>query len=139
MSLSQLIYISRPFGYDTTTLETILFGARHINAMSGLTGALICREDIYLQLLEGPTAAVEATYARIKRDGRHVDVTLLVSCAITARLFPNWDMQHDPARSWLWSAEQVWDGAPKKASESEIRAIFQRIAAEPHEAATAAI
>ncbi len=139
MTLSHLIYVSRPFGYDTTTLEAILFGARHINTLTGLTGALICRDDIYLQWLEGPTSAVDATYSRIQRDGRHVDVTLLVSGTGSTRKFPNWDMRHDPARSWLWTPEQVWNGAPHKASESEIRAIFTRVADEPYDGSAAVI
>ena len=135
MALLQLIYTSRPFGFDTPTLNAILLSARHHNKLNGLTGALICREDIFLQLLEGPAAAIEATYARIVRDGRHVDVHLLWSGACEARLFPRWDMQHDPARSWLWTPEEVWAGAAQKAPLRDIRAIFARIAAEPYDEA----
>ena len=51
---TQLIYASRPFGYDDLTLTSILMQARENNARNGITGALICREDVFLQILEGP-------------------------------------------------------------------------------------
>ena len=37
-------------------------------------GALICRDDLFLQMLEGPEAVVEAIYGRIVRDDRHLEV-----------------------------------------------------------------
>ena len=49
----QLIYASRPFGYDELTLVGILASARRNNERDGITGALICREDLFVQLLEG--------------------------------------------------------------------------------------
>ena len=60
--LIQLIYSSKPFGFDEATLSEILLTARRNNERDGITGALICRRDLYLQLLEGPQAAVEARY-----------------------------------------------------------------------------
>ena len=42
----QLIYASRPFGYDDLTLTSILMQARKNNARNGITGALICREAL---------------------------------------------------------------------------------------------
>jgi Sensors of blue-light using FAD len=44
----QLVYASRPFGYDDLTLTGILGQARQNNARNGITGALICREDIFM-------------------------------------------------------------------------------------------
>lgn len=65
MSLTRVIYTSRPFGFDGATLSGNLIAARHFNSRDGITGALICRDDVFLQLLEGPTALVQATYKRI--------------------------------------------------------------------------
>ena len=70
----QLIYASRPFGYDELMLAGILSSARRNNSRDGITGALICREDLFVQLLEGPRDVVTAAYARILQDDRHVDV-----------------------------------------------------------------
>ena len=48
-------------------LAGIPMDARRCNVRDGVTGALICRDDLFLQMLEGPEAAVEATHARIRR------------------------------------------------------------------------
>lgn len=131
MSLMQLIYASRPFGFDTAILNSILSDARRLNPENDITGALICRADVYLQLLEGPAAAVEATFARIARDDRHVEVQQLVSRPVEQRLFPDWAMRHDPARSWMWTQQEVDDGALGRATEEDVVAVFERVANEP--------
>jgi Sensors of blue-light using FAD len=133
MRQTQLIYTSRPFGFDDATLNGILLTARHFNKRDGITGALICRDDLFIQMLEGPRNLVTATYARILRDDRHVEVVGLWSGDTETRMFPNWDMRHDPFRSWMWSREQVAAGAVHTASADEIRAVFARVAAEPRE------
>jgi hypothetical protein len=130
MTLHRLIYVSRPFGFDSATLGGILVAARRNNARDGLTGALICRADLYLQLLEGPAAAVTDTYARIVGDDRHCDVERLVSVPAAGRLFPAWDMLDDPARSWLWSPADVAHGAVTAAAPDAIVAVFARLASE---------
>ncbi|MEO1331606.1 MAG: BLUF domain-containing protein, partial [Pseudomonadota bacterium] len=50
--LTQLVYSSQPFGYDDIMLNGILNDARRCNLRDDITGALVCRHDIYLQLLE---------------------------------------------------------------------------------------
>jgi hypothetical protein len=129
----QLIYASRPFGYDELMLAGILATARRNNARDGITGALICREDLFVQLLEGGRDVVTSTFARILRDDRHVDVVNLWSGDNDKRLFPAWSMRHDPARSWMWTMEQVAQGAVGNASTQEICGIFARLAKEPPE------
>lgn len=126
----QLTYASRPFGFDTAMLAGILLDARRCNTRDGITGLLICRADLYLQLLEGPEAAVDAAYRRIAADDRHMDLSLLTRRSVTHRLFPRWAMRDDPARSWLWTKAEVDDGALTRASKDEILAVFERIAGE---------
>jgi hypothetical protein len=70
MDLIRVIYSSRPFGFDQAVLNGILVHARRSNALNGITGALICRADLYLQLLEGPPDAVGSCYGRIVKDDR---------------------------------------------------------------------
>jgi hypothetical protein len=138
MSLIQLVYASKPFGFDSATLNGILSDARRLNPENDVTGALICRADMYLQLLEGPKEAVEDTYDRITRDNRHVEVQRLVSKPIKTRLFANWAMRDDPARSWMWTQREVDDGAISRASEQEVIGVFERLAKEPSEGGAAA-
>lgn len=128
MPMQQIIYASRPFGYDASTLASILAASRIRNAQNNITGALICRPDIYIQLLEGPTGKVETLFERIQNDDRHVDVQLLVRSKIEDRLFPDWAMKHDPAATWLWTAEEVRNGAVHNATAREVRSIFVRSA-----------
>lgn len=133
MQLIQLIYASRPFGFDEAVLNGILMDARRCNSRDDITGALICRADLYLQLLEGPQAAVEATYGRIVKDDRHLEPRLLSSRAVTQRLFPDWAMRDDPARSWMWTRADIAAGAIERATDKEAVAIFERVAREPPE------
>ncbi len=127
MTVSQLIYYSQPFGFDDSMLNGILLQARRNNARDGLTGALIVRGDLYLQLLEGPETPLLAAYARIKADNRHLAVKQLSLASVDTRMFPDWTMRDDPAQSWLWDERAVSDGALDRASVADLRAIFARI------------
>lgn len=131
MDLMQLVYASRPFGFDAPGLHVILRVARRNNTRDDVTGALICRGDLYLQLLEGPRDKVLSAFARIAADDRHVDVRELVRVAATERLFRDWAMLDDPARSWIWSKEEVESGALDRAAPDEVLAAFARIAEDP--------
>lgn len=126
----QLIYASQPFGFNGPTLASILLDARRCNTRDGITGALICRDDLFLQLLEGPAEKVQATYARIRKDDRHLDVRQLSHRNIndTDRMFGNWAMRDDPAQSWVWSRSDIDAGILDSASEEDAVALFGRLA-----------
>lgn len=130
MSLTQIIYSSKPFGFDTSVLDDILTVSRRLNSRDDITGTLICRADMYLQLIEGPDEAIRATYNRISGDDRHMEIDLLVSREVAERMFPKWAMRDDPARSWMWTQAEVSAGAIKAATTSEIIQIFERLTAE---------
>jgi hypothetical protein len=131
MSVVQLIYASRPFGFDQAMLNGILSQSRRCNARDGITGALICRADIYMQLLEGSAEALDATYARILRDDRHLEVRRLSYHTSRDRLFPSWAMRDDPARSWMWPQAEVAHGVIDRTTPLQALKIFERLAAEP--------
>lgn len=133
MTLFRLVYTSRPFGFDDELLAGILVDARRANARDGITGALIARHDLFVQYLEGSEAAVDATYARIAADDRHVDLRLILREPVAERLFPDWAMRDDPAHSWMWSREAVREGAAERATPAEAVAIFERLATGPSE------
>jgi len=126
--LVRFIYSSQPFAFDEATLGNLLVKARKNNARDGITGALICRRDIYLQLLEGPETAVAATMSRIRADDRHLNVTIYRSGAADRRLFGDWAMLHDPALSWMWPEPEIEDGAPIHADAAEIARVFDKLA-----------
>ena len=129
--LLQLVYVSRPFGFEANILSSILIEARRCNARDGITGALICRDDLYLQLLEGPESEVERTYGRICADDRHIEVRRLMRRMIAddARMFGAWAMRDDPATSLIWSRADVDAGVPERATEEEVLEMFRRLPA----------
>ena len=126
----RLIYKSIPFGYDQNTLNGILSDAINYNKKNNITGALVCREDIYLQLLEGPEQAVNYTYQKILDDDRHLEVELLIKEHCNTRIFPKWNMKDDPAKTWFWNKEEVRSGIFKTLSKSKIIAVFEKVAKE---------
>lgn len=137
MRVTQLIYASRPFGFDAGMLDDILLTARQRNGRDGVTGALLCRRDLFMQLLEGPREKVTATFGRILRDDRHVEVSLLWCGDAAARLFPDWTMRDDPVRSWMWDRQAVGAGAVAGATAEEARQVFLRLSEEPHQGVVA--
>lgn len=127
MTLFRAIYTSQPFGYDEAILSSILMQARKANARDDITGALICRADIYMQWLEGPEDKVRAAMARIARDDRHLDVRVHVAEPVSARVFGAWAMLHDPAQTWIWTQDEMADGALDRATPEEITDFFLRL------------
>jgi hypothetical protein len=130
LTLFRAVYSSRPFGFDSAILNGILMDARRANERDGITGALICRSDIYLQWLEGPEDKVRDALARIRRDDRHLDVTLHVSEPAAERVFGDWAMLHDPAATWIWSQEEVAKDAAERATPDEVKGFFMRLRAQ---------
>jgi hypothetical protein len=130
MTIHQLIYMSEPFGFDDGILNGILSISRRNNARDNITGALVCRRDIYLQLLEGPEDMVESAFGRIVGDDRHLALKRLYSGSVAEHLFPEWAMRDDPAQSWLWTEAEVGAGALTAARPDELHAVFERVARE---------
>jgi hypothetical protein len=93
--LVRLLYASRSAApIDDALVASILERSRARNAEAGITG-ILCHSspgDVFLQLLEGGRAAVNALYADIVRDPRHREVTLLAYSEIAVRRFAAWRM-----------------------------------------------
>lgn len=126
-NLIQIVYVSQPFGFDEPSLAGILVDARRCNQRDDVTGALVCRHDIYLQLLEGPEAPVHAAYARIRHDNRHAGVKELLNRSIQNRMFANWAMLHDPAKTWIWTEKEIANAALERVEPAEIVKIFSEL------------
>ena len=122
--IKQVIYVSKPVGFDDTVLDDILVQSKKNNKKNQITGALICRADLYLQYLEGPPNKIDSVYSKIKIDGRHRDVILLEEAKSKRRLFANWEMRGDPVKDWMWTQEEVADGVLEKLSKNDAMKIF---------------
>ena len=130
MKLMQLVYCSQPFGYSLEILSAILVASRANNRKNDITGALICRSDIFLQLLEGPEKNVKNTYEAIQNDDRHINVYHLIDQPVKKRLFPAWAMKDDPVKTWMWSREDVSKGIVKGLSKAEVEEVFVKLSKE---------
>lgn len=100
--LIQLIYYSTAQReMSEADLLALLATSRERNARLGITGMLLYGGGVFLQVLEGPAAAVEQLYTRLARDPRHHGLIELERERIAARSFPDWSMgfQHLPAAS----------------------------------------
>ena len=128
MNIYRLVYKSKPFGYDQAILNGILSDAINYNSKNNITGALICRDDIYLQLLEGPEYEVNLTFEKISTDDRHLEIELLLKEYCNKRIFPKWNMKDDPARTWFWSKEEINSGIFNKIPRIKIIEVFEKIA-----------
>ncbi|MGY2048182.1 BLUF domain-containing protein [Methylobacterium sp. JK268] len=73
-------------------LDGIVAASQARNAAAGLTGALLHVRGTFLQVLEGPLPALEATFERICCDLRHRRVVLLELTPAETRLFGAWSM-----------------------------------------------
>ncbi len=106
--MKRVLYISSAVGEMTEAdIADILAASRRNNRDAEVTGMLLHLDGGFLQILEGPEAEVEETYARIAADPRHCHVTPLWSETASVRAFPDWTMgfervpENDPR----------WDGA----------------------------
>jgi hypothetical protein len=92
-ALVRLIYRSRVApGFQSEQLNDIMRAARQYNGPAGITGLLVFNARHFMQVLEGPLAAVCARYHRIATDPRHCDMLLLHFAEIDARRFEDWSM-----------------------------------------------
>lgn len=91
--MRRLIYISStrtPF--TPSELDEILRISRRNNAAVGVTGLLVAGGRRFLQVLEGPDAAIDIVFARIKQDKRHHAVVILSRTEIAEASFGQWSM-----------------------------------------------
>ncbi len=73
-------------------LVAILEVSRRDNAARGVTGALAYHDRGFVQVLEGPEAAVEDLLARIARDPRQTGMSVFDRSRVDRRVFDGWAM-----------------------------------------------
>jgi hypothetical protein len=94
-SLIRLVYASTSTNTGkkiTSDLKNILATASSFNPTKNITGLLSVTNGYFMQLLEGPPAAVDALFEKIACDPRHRDVKLLMRTATAQRNFPDWSL-----------------------------------------------
>jgi len=115
----RLIYKSIPsdeFVSNETVADIVSKGAVR-NREFGITGLLILTGREFLQVLEGPSKAVNELYLRIAKDSRHTKIQLVSFEQINQRFFQTWNMRlvdlwdlPGPTRQFLSSKYKSEDG-----------------------------
>ena len=91
--LVRLLYASRAGEkLGSAEIDAILARSRGYNPQHGITGVLCYSGELFMQVLEGGRAEVNALYTEIVRDPRHRDVTLLDYEEVAERHFAGWTM-----------------------------------------------
>ena len=117
----QIIYSSEASTpMQTDDLEELLGHARRSNAATGITGALVYAEGIFLQTLEGDRAEVQNLMAKIRRDVRHKTVIVLREGEIPYATFGSWKMAYisaTPQQVARWAGLSVATGTTESLGE----------------------
>jgi hypothetical protein len=79
--------------------------SRRNNARDGLSGLLLVGGRRFLRVLEGPTAALDRAYDRIRQDPRHFALVELARRPVSAASFPAWSTMRKSRRPFCrkWS------------------------------------
>ena len=128
--LKHVIYASKPTFFSDTILKKILRSSRKNNVAWGVSGNLICRSDLFFQILEGPPEAIDNLYEKILTDNRHLEIQKLRDKITGRRLFASWAMKFDPYKNWMWTKDEGKGGALKRLCSDEARAVFEKLARE---------
>ena len=79
-------------GLQIKDIEDIIEEATKTNQELNITGCLVCQNNSFFQLMEGPKSNVLLIYEKIKKDPRHYDLEILTRKINSNRFFPKWSM-----------------------------------------------
>ena len=90
----QIVYFSTAAeGQSEADIADVVAASYRHNVRDRITGLLVAGGHRYLQIIEGDSEPLEVVLARIRRDRRHVGVTVLVDRQIAARSFASWSVR----------------------------------------------
>lgn len=94
LQLQIMVYCSRATVPTSSLLviSDILAVSQRNNARDNLTGALAICDDLFLQVIEGPSSAIDGLLRRLNVDSRHRNIEILIREPAQIRLFCTWSM-----------------------------------------------
>ncbi len=118
----QIIYSSEStMPMQSDDLEELLERARAKNDKHGISGALVYADGMFLQILEGERADVQALMAKIVRDVRHESVSILREGEIASAKFASWKMAYvsaTPQQVAIWAGIGVAESRAETANDA---------------------
>lgn len=114
------LYVSRstlaPGGLEGA-IQDIVKTAEKLNAERAITGVLIMSRGYFCQLIEGPSASIEALVHELNRDPRHEDLRVLEDGYRDSRWIGGWAMAYAGAPVFLGSIlERLHINGPDEAA-----------------------
>lgn len=107
--VSTLIYRSRALHhFSQTEVEQLAAKAFTNNVKLNVTGILLFDGDYFLQVLEGPAAAVDTVFRKLSLDSRHDNIVMVLHGKEAKRRFGSWGMyyvnlnEHRSQDSFRW-------------------------------------
>lgn len=93
MGIYQLVYVCNATdGVGYNDIDDILKSARTYNPSQEITGILLYRGGIFLQLLEGEKDKVNILFQKIKADKRSSNEIILIEKETNSRIYNDWSM-----------------------------------------------
>ena len=116
---------------EATVIQRILLTSRKNNLRDDISGLLVAGGNHYLQVIEGPRRKMEALYANIRADDRHIAVTTLVERTTLKRCFDGWAMAYrrEPALGEFDSFPAVLRYLTEQVEDERLRGQIRQFAA----------
>jgi hypothetical protein len=95
-ALSQLVYMSNSSEnfYIEADIDNILRKASGFNTSHNITGLLIYKGGVFVQLLEGSKVEIESLIEKIATDKRHENLKVIYEGTSKSRIFNDWTMAY---------------------------------------------
>ncbi len=95
IEIDQILYCSLSSkAMDEEALKAFVQNFSSLNKMDHITGLLMYSDQVFLQMIEGPSQAVGDLWSRILRDPRHYGIVQLYHYReLERRTCESWDMQ----------------------------------------------
>ncbi|MCR9205641.1 MAG: BLUF domain-containing protein [Halobacteriovoraceae bacterium] len=92
----QLLYSSNSSeNFDVSVdVDGILNASKMFNEENDITGVLIYKGGVFLQLLEGDEGKVRTLFDKISSDSRHENLEVVYQGKVEERIFPHWTMAY---------------------------------------------
>jgi hypothetical protein len=88
----QICYLSYATDNFDKDIKDILAKSRENNQKNGITGMLVYRDEMFIQVLEGFFKAIQDLYGKIAMDLRHSNLSLVIKQEVPERVFADWSM-----------------------------------------------
>jgi hypothetical protein len=119
-----LFFSTAAQGQSDAEIADIVAASYGPNMRDGITGLLVAGGHRYLQIVEGAEQQLDAMMVRVRRDRRHVGVTVLVDRMLARRSFSSWSVAFhgEPVFGDFFTLEQMLGIMRTRVADRSVRA-----------------